>query len=183
MSSFTKPLEMNTLCPGIWETTREFSFYIDEPGGEEIIIKKGYITNGASTPKVLHKWFPPNGKYAQSAVVHDWLYDRHGYNGDKIYTKKEADIFFREGMKILGVKPWKYWIMWVAVALFGGKRGDYGDKYIYVGADVVILSEENYGKKGKIVKELQNHYYRVEVEGGIIEVESRDLSPDLCAKE
>ncbi|EJI0210340.1 DUF1353 domain-containing protein, partial [Salmonella enterica subsp. enterica] len=55
------------------------------------------------------------------AIIHDYLYD------NALRTKKEADLIFLDGMKVLGVPKWKRIVMYQAVRLFG--RGMYSQRY------------------------------------------------------
>jgi hypothetical protein len=82
-----------------------------------IVVPKGTITNLASVPRILWTIFPPHGKWAKAAIIHDYLYD----NG--IGTKKFADEVFLEAMETLGVPRIRRTLMYWAVRLFG--RGSY----------------------------------------------------------
>ena len=53
--------------------------------------------------------FPRTSNYFAATVIHDYcLVERLG-------TRKEADILFKECLKQLEVSPWRYWPMYFAV--------------------------------------------------------------------
>jgi hypothetical protein len=66
----------------------------------EVIIPKDFHTDGASIPKMFHGIMGPYGSYFEAAVFHDWGYSEN----NKIFTKKEVDLIFKELMYNLGVK-------------------------------------------------------------------------------
>lgn len=81
------------------------------------------ITDLASVPRIFWTLLPPDGKYANAAIIHDYLYD------NALRTKKEADLIFLDGMTVLGVPKWKRIVMYLAVRWFG--RGMYGKERKY----------------------------------------------------
>ena len=56
---------------------------------ENIVIPKGYKTNGANIPRILWCIVPPfKPKYLPAVVVHDYLCDNETYNlADDIFEK------------------------------------------------------------------------------------------------
>jgi hypothetical protein len=84
-------------------------------GPELIIVKVGFETDLASTPRWLWSLLPPFGKYAGAAIIHDYLYQAH--EG----TRKQADVVFREAMQEQRVPRYKRELMYRAVRLFGGR--------------------------------------------------------------
>ena len=85
-----------------------------------IDVPAGYVTDLASVPRALWTVFPPHGRYAKAAIVHDYLYS------NAIGSKRWADKVFLEAMGVLDVPKWRKWVMYFAVRLFG--RGNYGEK-------------------------------------------------------
>jgi hypothetical protein len=81
--------------------------------GEIIVTKKGFITDGASIPRIAWSLIgsPMRGKYVNSAFIHDDLYKRG------LYSRKKTDDIFLEAMEMLGVNWLRRKIMWVAVRL------------------------------------------------------------------
>jgi hypothetical protein len=114
MSSFTKPLVLKKLKNGLWEVYLGFKYYVGEVGGsDQVYVPSGFKTDLASVPRAFWIILPPDGTYAQSAVLHDYLYHK------QIRTRKESDRIFLESMKVLGVPWWKRKTMYRAVRSFG----------------------------------------------------------------
>jgi len=112
MSSFTKPLTVTKIDARKWKVERSFIYIIDfEDALESIEIPKGFITDFASVPRAFWMVIPPDGKYTQAAVLHDFLYFT------QTHTRKEADKIFLEAMAVLNVPWWKRRTMWLAVRM------------------------------------------------------------------
>lgn len=119
MSSFTKPLTVTKLKTGMWEVDREFWYYIGEEGSDEfVIIPRGFHTDFASVPRAFWMIIPPDGKYSQAAVLHDYLYSCHGILPEVTYQRKTCDKIFIEAMAVLEVPTWKRRVMYRAVRMF-----------------------------------------------------------------
>ena len=86
--------------------------------GKEIYIVPAYLffTDLATIPKGLQWLYKPNGKYTDSAVLHDYLYS------DSKISRSYADYILREAMKSQGVSLVTCWTFWGAVRLFGGSH-------------------------------------------------------------
>ena len=113
MSNFTQPLTVTKIDTRRWKLERAFTYYINEEGGESITVPKLFITDFASVPRIFWTLFPPDGRYTQSAVLHDYLYFK------QIYSRRRSDRIFLESMKVLKVSWWRRRSMWVAVRSFG----------------------------------------------------------------
>jgi hypothetical protein len=85
----------------------------------EITVPAGSFTDFASIPRIFWSIFPPVGKYATAALVHDYLY-REKF--DKRFNRKEADDIFLELMTFSGVPSWQAYAMYYAVRLFGKSK-------------------------------------------------------------
>lgn len=81
----------------------------------------GYTTDFASIPPLVRAVFPPFGRHAKAAVLHDWLY-LVGEPGRRAF----ADRIFLDAMRDLAVSRWRRWLMYWAVRLGGG--GGYRDE-------------------------------------------------------
>lgn len=79
-----------------------------------VIVPVGYVTDYASTPRMLWPIFPPFGDHSRAAIVHDYLYSVEGG-----CSRFLADAIFRETMFALGVPLWRRMTMYYAVRLFG----------------------------------------------------------------
>jgi len=80
----------------------------------EITIPKGFITDGASTPRWLKGLYPGYYKYFPAAAVHDYLY------GQGAVSRKDCDALLRDIIRTRLNMSWRYWfVMWVAVRAGG----------------------------------------------------------------
>ncbi len=86
--------------------------------GYIIIVPAKFITDLASTPKILWNILEPFGKgYLKASVIHDYLYSK-----DCVYqfiNREIADKIFLEIMKENGVGPIKRNLMYIGVRIFG----------------------------------------------------------------
>lgn len=122
MSSFTDPLIVTKLPNGKWKTHSKFRYYIGEENSEDSIeVPRGFETDFASVPRVFWAIIPPDGKYSQAAVLHDYLYH------SKIRSRKASDEIFLEAMEVLGVSWWRRKVMYYAVWSFGWLPWDNSD--------------------------------------------------------
>ncbi len=117
MSRFTTPAVLEMLDDYRWRLMEPFEFWLTDAPDDVIRVPTGYVTDLTSVPRLFWSIFPPHGRYAKAAIVHDWLYD------NALRTKAEADRIFLDGMTVLGVPRWRRWVMYAAVRLFG--RGKY----------------------------------------------------------
>ncbi|EBI4650781.1 DUF1353 domain-containing protein [Salmonella enterica subsp. enterica serovar Oranienburg] len=121
MSRFTTPAILEMLGHYNWRVYEPFAFYLSDDESDVIEVPAGFITDLATVPRIFWILLPPDGKYAKAAIIHDYLYD------NALRTKKEVDLIFLDGMKVLGVPKWKRIVMYQAVRLFG--RGMYSQRY------------------------------------------------------
>ena len=120
MSSFTEYLYVKKISSRKWEVTRAFDYHVGKEGsGEVVSIPKGFITDFASSPRITWIFFPPDGKYTQAAVLHDYLIKT------KQYSRTKTNKIFLEAMEVLGVPLWKrlmmYWSCQVWTYIFWDK--------------------------------------------------------------
>lgn len=82
-----------------------------------ITIPAGFISDGASTPKVLWVFFPPwDKRYAVASIIHDYLYSELNITG---LNKELSDEIFIKIMEENGVGIIKRRLMYRAVSMFG----------------------------------------------------------------
>ena len=101
---------------------KKFKLYFDftyywKRLGIPIRVRRGFVTDYASIPRIARLLIPKLGKYNKAAVIHDAL-----YQGVIIYpklTRDEADLVFKDAMEDLGVAKWKVTLMYWAVRLGG----------------------------------------------------------------
>lgn len=137
MSSFTAfsaPLDIRydkeasaILGADHWRVTKEFRYFI---GGKDtqqwITVPAGYLTDGASVPRIFWSMIPPWGAYGQAAVVHDLLCEYlsivdHGR--PKLITRRRCDEIFSEAMAVLGVPSSTLLLIAEGVALYRNVSG------------------------------------------------------------
>lgn len=90
--------------------------YIYDVNGYPIKVFKGFITDGASIPKVLQCIYNPYGKWIKGAVIHDYLYSKYNTTG---INRKLADKIFKMIMLETGVNKNTANKFYKAVRLFG----------------------------------------------------------------
>lgn len=82
-----------------------------------IIVPAGFVSDGASTPKVLWVFFPPwDKRYAVATIIHDYLYSELNITG---LNKELSDEIFIKIMEENGVGIVKRRLMYRAVSMFG----------------------------------------------------------------
>lgn len=84
-----------------------------EGWGARIDVPKGFVTDFASTPRILWSIFPPWGVWNKAAIIHDFLYQ------NTVASRFICDAIFRDAMASLGVPAWRRVLMYYAVRLFG----------------------------------------------------------------
>lgn len=117
MSTFTTPLQIETLGKWKFKLLTPFEYHIGEyPASEENIIRvpTHFVTDFASIPRIFWNILSPLDEYAKAAVLHDYLY----YTG--MFPKKECEKVFKQAMKVLKTPKWKIWMIYNAVYYFGG---------------------------------------------------------------
>jgi len=94
-----------------WQLIDDLYYHVGGPDSTEVIIvNKGFITDGASTPWGVRNLWPKDGTYTPCAAVHDLLYRYQGilpidnFTGPYMtYSRKRCDRIFIEAMKVKGV--------------------------------------------------------------------------------
>ena len=102
-------VEYNPKTPEVWRLLEDYS-------RDGITVPADFSTDLASTPRFVWALYPRWDRYAEAAVVHDYLC----VNGLG-YSSREIDKIFHRHMVEDGVKPHRAFIMWVCVRLFGKK--------------------------------------------------------------
>lgn len=85
----------------------------------------GARTDLASIPRILRNlpWLDPAGVSRSAAVLHDWLYNIHGYSRAACDDILRRAIVARGGTKLVA------WTFWAGVRIGGGlpyRDGDHG---------------------------------------------------------
>jgi hypothetical protein len=130
VSDFTAPLQTEydlasstALGYDVWRVTSAFKFYLGNIEDDTwVYVPAGYLSDGASVPRVFWELIPPWGPYGQAAVVHDMLCEYLTvFKGDGTpvsITRKHADNILKEAMLALGVPNIERWAIYNAVKAF-----------------------------------------------------------------
>ena len=115
MSRFTEALVVSPLSDGnTWVVLKSFGYDVGEEGsGNTVEVKKGFVTDFASIPRLFWILLPRWGKYGNAAVIHDWLY----WSQDR--ARAEADRIMFEAMGVLSVPAWQKYLIYGFVRVFG----------------------------------------------------------------
>lgn len=116
----------------LWSVMEGFTYYVNNKEDDDnIIVPSGYLTDGASVPRVFWSLIPPWGRYGAAAIVHDYLCDGNpirrystNVNNVRVYgnyypNRKEANKIFNQAMKVLKVPRFTRWTMYTAVRIYG----------------------------------------------------------------
>jgi len=76
------------------------------------VVPAGFVSDGATVPRIFWPIFPPIGRYLKATLVHDY-YLRQGV------ARKVCDHRFRDCLLELGITPWRAAIMYGAVRIYG----------------------------------------------------------------
>ena len=104
-----------------WIVNRQFICCLNSNEKQFVTIPKGFLTDGATVPRILWSIFPKWGKYGQAACVHDFLceYLIISENGRiSRIERSECDYFFYTLMTEMGIPKWKRLLMYWGVSLF-----------------------------------------------------------------
>lgn len=89
--------------------------------GFSIIVPAGTSTDLASTPRLAWFLVPPMDRHiVEPAIVHDYLYQRHGKLPDRSLTRTQCDQVLADAIRAVGGKPWYVGIVHTSVRVFGG---------------------------------------------------------------
>lgn len=76
------------------------------------IVPAGFISDGATVPRILWPVFPPIGRYLKATLVHDY-YLQLGHQ------RKTCDQHFKQCLIHLGIKPWRAKAMYYGLRVYG----------------------------------------------------------------
>lgn len=80
-----------------------------------VTVPTGFLTDGASIPRVFWSVLEPFGPWFPAAIIHDFLYTQ----GNRAYTRLEADVIFKEAMFNLHLDWPRREMIYRAVRAFG----------------------------------------------------------------
>lgn len=102
-----------------WRVLTPFSYKISET--EWVTVPAGYLTDGASVPKIFWNIIPPWGQYGQAAVVHDIICEYLTIIKDGVperVSRARCDEILNEAMESLGVPALKRLTIYSAVCMY-----------------------------------------------------------------
>lgn len=92
--------------------------------GKHFTVEEGFICDGASVPRLLWPWMPPDGLHRAAALPHDRIFASGGRMNYRTnfgvvtgyqFTLWEADLLFLKQMIDAGVNPARAKITWLAL--------------------------------------------------------------------
>lgn len=79
-----------------------------------ITVPTGFVTDGASVPRLPVAYLACGGRAKRAACIHDFLYQTNGTR-----SRRQADVVFWEGMKVDGTPLYAREVMYAFVRLCG----------------------------------------------------------------
>jgi len=125
---------MRPLGNGNFKLLESFEFYYATGKNltESVIAPKGFITNFASIPALLHWALDPTDKHIMKpSVIHDILYSNAlvtNHKTGKIYNRLESDLLMFDMMRIQDAPTWKLVGTFLLLHWFGWKAYNYEGK-------------------------------------------------------
>lgn len=110
---FLSDLETKVIDDGMAKLLSPLLFY-SKSLKRVITVPAGFVTDGASVPRLPFVYLAVGGRAKRAAAVHDWLYQTNGTR-----TRRQSDIVFLEGMKVDGISFWARELMYAGVRLGG----------------------------------------------------------------
>ena len=111
----------------LWRLERDLTYRT--LAGDTVAVPQGFVTDLASVPRLFWNLFPPDGPWAEAAVVHDALYFTRGglelWQGRRCisrsapYSRAESDAILREAMADIGIGFAPRTLIWTAVRVGG----------------------------------------------------------------
>jgi len=98
----------------LWQLLEDFKIQIDDM---VVVVPAGFLTNGASVPRMFWWLCPPlAGPFGDAAVVHDYMY----FKNSKWSDRKQADQFLYQIGRTHGATWLQAQLVYRAVRIFGG---------------------------------------------------------------
>ena len=109
-----RPLRLEAIGDELWKLTDEYWYLVGHPQNNDlVIVPKDFITDLASTPRILWTIYPRDGKYRYAVVIHDFLYHY------QTRSRKEADFILWEALKEIGINAFHRNMFYNGVRLGG----------------------------------------------------------------
>lgn len=129
MSLFTGGLTLTHLDADwrLWQLETPLTYEVGALGSGRVVeVPAGFITDGASVPRLLWPLFPSWGRYSRAAVLHDYLGDRLVNRRDphpEGLSQRDIDAIFYEAMGVCGVAWPVRALLWCVMRLVAKVRG------------------------------------------------------------
>lgn len=107
-----------------WVVKKDFIYFIDGSKDNYVYVPSGYLTDGASVPRLFWNIIPPWGKYGQCCVLHDYLCEYNYYKSystaDQEYklTRKNVNKIFNQAMIAIEVPTFTRTLIYNGVELY-----------------------------------------------------------------
>lgn len=132
MSSFTKydaslTMQYHSQASALlgrdhWVVTEPFTYYLDSLDSNlYVTVPRGFLTDGASVPRLFWKLIPPWGGYGQAAVLHDYLCEFAKITNGKVYftiSRVRCDNTFLQAIDVLSISNIKKRTLTVGVNFY-----------------------------------------------------------------
>jgi hypothetical protein len=127
---FDSYLDTREIADGVWELLQDFTAFIHtEDQTFEVIIRKGFLTDFASVPRLPFAYLLYGGIGNYAAVLHDGLYSASSLvticdfdTEMRFHPDREfCDEAFLAGLEARGISSWKAKPMYWAVRWKGEK--------------------------------------------------------------
>jgi len=106
----------------IYRVVEGFTFRTHE--GVNVIVPNGYLTDGASVPKIFRSWINPWGRHGRASIIHDLLCDFYTVSDDlgnlRTVEDDELNLIFLEAMQTDEVRSLKKKLIYNSVRLYFG---------------------------------------------------------------
>lgn len=126
LSTQFDPAASRALGKNYWRVTHAFKYYVGQKEDNcWVYVPAGYLTDGASVPRIFWAFIPPWGQYGQAAVVHDILCETYTVYDRGVETRVDrarVDAIFKEAMKVAGVSRLTYMVMYLGLRFFSTVR-------------------------------------------------------------
>lgn len=103
------PVASRILNDDYSRVVKGFRYFLGEKNSDRWVdVPIGYLTDGASVPRVFWSLIPPWGAYGQAAVLHDWLCENpyfHTPGGKVTIDRATVDGVLYEALEVLQVHP------------------------------------------------------------------------------
>lgn len=131
-----------------WRLFNSLSYDIGYKGSDrKVIVPAGYLTDGASVPRIFWWVVSPQGRHGAAAIIHDYLceyltvYDKAMPTP---ITRKEADEIFKEALVNTGLSRSLVYSMFAAVSLYRITFGVKGKQFSSKKAKLEIDLNQKY---------------------------------------